>query len=52
MDLFQLTLTAATDDFVEHGNKVREDLIHFIESREYGDDVGARIGVLLDQDTS
>jgi hypothetical protein len=45
-------MTAATDDLVEHGDKLRKDLVYFIESGEYGDDVGARIGVLFDQDAS
>lgn len=45
-------MTAATDDLVEHGDKVREDLVHFIESSENGDNVGARIGVLFDQNAS
>lgn len=42
-------MTAATDDLVEHGDKVREYLIYLIESGEYGDDIGARIGVFFDQ---
>ena len=45
-------MAAVTDYLVEHGDKFRKDLVHFIESREYGDDIGARIGVLFDQDAS
>jgi hypothetical protein len=45
-------MTAATDDLVEHGDKIREDLVDFIKPSQYGDDVGARIGVLFDQDAS
>lgn len=49
---WQLTMTAATDYLVEHGDKFRKYLVHFIESSEYGNDIGARIGVLFDQDAS
>jgi hypothetical protein len=45
-------MTAVTDYLVEHGDKFRKDLVHFIESCEYGDDIGARISVLFDQDAS
>lgn len=42
-------MTAATDYLVKHGDKLRKYLVHFIESSEDGDDIGARIGVLFDQ---
>lgn len=42
-------MTAATNDLVEHGDEFRKYVIHFIESSEYGDNVGARIGVFFNQ---
>ena len=44
----QLTITTASYSFVEHGNKVCENMVHFVETGEYGDDIRARIGVSFD----
>lgn len=45
----KLTIIAATDDSVKCNDKVCEYLVHFMETCENCDDVGARIGVLFGQ---
>ena len=48
---FTESLTSATiaDNAVQHGDKIRDDMVDFIESREHGDDVGTGICISLFQ---
>lgn len=46
----RLTATAIANDAIQHGDKIRDDMVHVIKSGKNGDDVGAGIGILLPQD--